>query len=364
MRRVFVLVAACVFGLASMAWAGDYHVNGNLICSDCHVAHYSQQHALTSGGTYVPLGTAGPYEDLLRNDPNHLCLSCHDNNSIAPDVLGDNAGKYPTVNRLAGALNVAGGHGLTNDVGYDGIDGHTLYSADQAPGGTFQHATEGLECVDCHMQHGHVPTQYRNLWTSTTSGNKFNSKTLTYQPGGSNDPTKDVFERNIRSYDVADVDYNEPDQTKSAYGSWCSSCHTTFHGAGGSTDMGGKSGGTASNFNANPWLRHPTADVNIGNNPFATYISSLPQFNTGGLAPGTKTNYVKVMSNSGNWTDHSGTTTDFTPSCFSCHKSHGNKNGFGLIFMAGTGPMTGQNGEQGDGGQYRDLCRQCHVQGS
>jgi hypothetical protein len=44
----------------------------------------------------------------------------------------------------------------------------------------------------------------------------------------------------------------------------------------------------------------------------------------------------------------------------SCHKSHGNQNAFGLIFMSGTGTIT----DNGDGGAYRDLCRQCHRQGS
>ena len=62
------------------------------------------------------------------------------------------------------------------------------------------------------------------------------------------------------------------------------------------------------------------------------------------------------MSASGNWA----TGTDVTPSCFSCHKAHGNKNPFGLIYMSGTGTVT----EQGDTGgrALEDLCRQCHSQ--
>ena len=63
------------------------------------------------------------------------------------------------------------------------------------------------------------------------------------------------------------------------------------------------------------------------------------------------------MDPTGAW-NHS--STGVTPSCFSCHKGHGDKNAFGLIFMAGTGTVT----EEGDGGQYRDLCRQCHTEGS
>ena len=35
-----------------------------------------------------------------------------------------------------------------------------------------------------------------------------------------------------------------------------------------------------------------------------------------------------------------GANTTVTLSCMSCHKAHGNKNAFGLIFMKGTGTRT------------------------
>ncbi|HVP39114.1 MAG TPA: cytochrome c3 family protein [Candidatus Saccharimonadales bacterium] len=348
MKRFVCLVAVGLVALFGVAAAGDYHVGLNLVCSDCHVMHASQQHGYSVGGGFTPLGAAAPYNNLLRNDPNDLCLTCHDNNSVAPDVFGGNTGKsYTGPNRLAGALNADPAH-RSNDAGYDVSDGHTLWSTATAPGGTFSHATDGLECTDCHAAHG-TATQYRNL----LNRGSFSGKNVTYAVG-TNDLTKDVFERFPRSYSEQDVDYNEPDPTKSSYGAWCSGCHTHFHGSGGSTDMGGVSGGVASQAtpNTTPWLRHPTADVNIGNNTAATYISSLAQFNG-------HTNRVKVMDSQGLW---NGTTADntVTPSCFSCHKSHGDKNAFGLIFMAGTGTVT----EEGDGGAYRDLCRQCHTEGS
>ena len=105
--------------------------------------------------------------------------------------------------------------------------------------------------------------------------------------------------------------------------------------------------------NATPWRRHPTADVNIGESGTSTtYVSSLAQF-------AGHTNKVKVMDSQGLWTGSSSDNT-VTPSCMSCHKAHGNTNGFGLIFMNGTGTVT----EQGDGGVYKDLCRQCHTEGA
>ncbi len=342
MKRVISLLAACaLLSIALPALAGDYHSGTSLICSDCHVAHFSQSHALS--GPIVPFGPAGPYEFLLRNEVNDLCLTCHNGQPFAPDVFGVNGGAAR--NRLAGGLNAAPGH-MANDAGYSADDGHTLWSTATAPGGTFSHATDGLECVDCHSQHGQTPTQYRNLKSSTSPSDKFFGKTVTYAIGVQ-DLTKDVFERSAASYAEADVDYNEPNTTKSAYGAWCASCHTNFHGSGGDANMGSVSGGDATT--ATPWLRHPQADVNIG--AHASYISSLSQFSN-------HTNRVKVMDSQGIWTGLAGDNT-VTPSCFSCHKSHGNQNSFGLIFMKGTGTVT----EEGDGGVYKDLCRQCHVQG-
>lgn len=340
MRVVLVFVAACALGLASMAWAGDWHVSSTLVCSDCHVAHYSQQHTLTGSGAFTPLGGSGPYERLLRNDPNLICLSCHNENSIAPDVFGLNHGKAGTTDRSAGALN-SGSVSLSNDANYADIDGHTLWSTATAPGGTWSHSTEGLECVDCHSPHGSA-AQFRNLRTSTRSTNIFYNKPLSYVPGGANIATRDIWLKNLHEYDVADVAYNEPDQTKSAFGAWCQSCHTLFHGSEASTNM----------FDGSAWLRHPTADANIAGSMLRQYLTGTSD------STGTRANRVRVMDANNMWGAGSAT---MTPSCFSCHKSHGNQNGFGLIFMAGNGSTVT---EEGDGGQYRDLCRQCHTQGA
>ncbi len=352
MKRLTVLFSALLLaGTAAIVMAGDFHTGTSLICSDCHVAHYSQSHgynASTGDGFYTPLGTGGPFTNLLRDDENKLCLSCHDGSSFAPDVFGANGGTAGL--REAGGLNAETGHGLTNDAGYTKYTGHTLYSTDQPPGkglSTYAPGPEGLVCTNCHAQHGSA-TQWRNLLNRGVQ----TGKNVTYAVG-TNDLTKDVFERTgPGNYYEADVDFNEPDTRNSAYGKWCQSCHTDFHGQGGDANMGGLAGGVTAT-NATPWKRHPTADVNIGETgAAATYISSLTRFNS-------LTNRVKVMDSQGLWNATAGDNT-VTPSCFSCHKAHGNKNAFGLIFMIGTGTRT----EEGDGGIYKDLCRQCHVQGA
>lgn len=348
MKRLTVLLSiAALAGTAVLASAGDFHVGTSLICSDCHVAHFSMQHGYTVGSAIPYLGASGPNDNLLRDDVNKTCLSCHNNQSWAPDVFGANGGTAGV--REAGGLNSASGHGLTNDPGYDIIDGHTLYSTDTPPGGNtsaYVPGADGLECTNCHAQHG-IATQYRNLLNRGI----FAGDTLNYAVG-TNDLTKDVFERSAGTYTIDQMDFNEPDTRNSHYARWCKTCHVDFHGQGGDANMGGLAGGVTSS-NATPWKRHPTADVNIGESgASATYISSLAQF-------AGHTNKVKVMDSQGLWTGTGGDNT-VTPSCMSCHKAHGNMNGFGLIFMNGTGTVT----EEGDGGVYKDLCRQCHTEGA
>ena len=344
MRRLIILFSVFLtMGIGASVQAGDFHTGASLVCSDCHVAHYSQSHTFTGSGTvFPPLGAGGPFTNLLRDEEVKMCLACHDGQSFAPDVFGASA---TNTRRMAGGLNAKAGT-IANDLGYAEIDGHTLFSTAVPPGGTgtaYVPGGEGLICTNCHAQHG--GTSYRNLLNRGI----FTGDNLTYAVG-TNDLTKDVFERSSASYVETDVDFNEPATTNSAYGNWCQNCHVDFHGAGGAANMGGQSGGVT-NLNTNPWKRHPTADVNIGT-VSATFISSLARFNG-------NTNRVKVMDSQGLW---NATTADntVTSSCMSCHKAHGNRNAFGLIFMNGTGATVT---EDGDGGIYKDLCRQCHVQG-
>jgi hypothetical protein len=344
MRRLMILLTVVLtMGIGASVHAGDFHSGASLVCSDCHVAHASQSHTYSGSGTvFPPVSADGPFPDLLREEEVKMCLSCHDGQSFAPDVFGSSA---TNSRRMAGGLNAKTGT-IANDAGYAETNGHTLFSTDMPPGSTgssYTPGADGLVCTSCHAQHG--GTNYRNLLNRGI----FTGVSITYATT-TNDLTKDVYERNPHAYSETDVDFNEPNTSASAYGAWCQKCHMEFHGSGGATNMGGQSGGVTSS-NTNPWKRHPVADVNIGTTN-ATYISSLTRFN--GL-----TNRVKVMDSQGLWNAQSSDNT-VTPSCMSCHKAHGNRNAFGLIFMTGTGATVT---EDGDGGVYKDLCRQCHSQG-
>jgi hypothetical protein len=348
-RAATLVLSLCLVG---NALAGDYHTEANLLCSQCHIMHYSQSHGYqpSGGGFYLQPGAGGPFHYLLRDEINNLCLACHDDAGVAPDVLGANGGNSPTDVRLAGFLNRLGVTGLAPT-------GHTLDSLDEAPGSDppwkpedDNGVGEGLNCINCHAQHGYAgyghPTgnQYRNLQSGPGNGSGL-FITYNHDDIGNNDLTRDVFERQAAEYDEGVVDWNEPDNTDSAIGAWCGGCHNNFHGTPGDANtVGGEPDGTSwSSF-----VRHPTAGVNIG--ALGGGHSNLTLYNA-------HTNKVKVMSELGVW-DPAG--ADVTPTCISCHKAHGNGNAFGLIYRNGTGTLT-ENGDT-NGTQLEDLCGQCHVQ--
>jgi hypothetical protein len=313
--------------------------------------HFSQQHGYNPNGTgtFANLGAAGPYEYLLRNDINDLCLSCHDGQAWAPDVFEAHSNGYV---RQAGALNEIGGDGQ-----YPPAAGHTLGATDVAPGSSPSWSNpDGLTCVNCHAPHGRTssgtaaPGGYRNLF-SEVSG----FASITYSRGDvevTNDLTKWVFEDassgvSANHYGVEHLTFNEPDINASRYADFCKTCHTNFHGAVGGTEIGGI-GSPAEEFH-----RHPTAGVNIG--ALGGGHSNLTRFIQEGA------NQLQVLSPTGvRAGSYTAANTDLTPSCMSCHKGHGNQNAFGLIYMVGTGTIT----EEGDNGtDMRNTCRACHGQG-
>ena len=327
MKKLLILtVLVLVIAFAGVAIAGDFHSGSSLICSQCHIMHASQSHSYVANQAFTP-AVLTPHVRLLKETANDLCLSCHDGSPSITDVF-----EIPSdgVVRAAGGLNNAGTvAGL-----YHQDNGHSLGSIDQAPGGTFEN-TAGLNCTDCHNAHGYadgVGNPWRNLVAVDVSSNLFY---MTYNTGAV-DPTFDVTQAVVRDYVWSNLTFNKTTASPltSAYADYCKACHTDFHGAVGSAEIGGT-------VAAGDFIRHPAAEVLIG---------AIGGGHSNAGVYGSHANQVLVQIDG----------TDLTPSCFSCHKGHGNQNPFGLIVMEGGGAAVDEEGDGGAGVQ--DLCGQCHVQ--
>jgi hypothetical protein len=376
---VAVFAAVMVIATAADSRAGEYHTGGTLLCYDCHTMHYSMQHGFAGGSVGTTqslngdwLASGGPYNFLLKDAANKLCLGCHDGKSFAPDVMALNGGMTTGV-RQAGALNEA-----ASGAPYDAYKGHTLDSHDQPPGfdpakvgapATWYDPAKGLECVSCHAQHGPAGA-YRNLGSYALGGAAANARP-TYVIGAANDTTKDVWINVTKSwatdvapatpdyYDQTKVSFNRNDatvgslRTSNKLGTFCATCHANFHGGPGDTNIGG----TAAALDG--FIRHPASQVTIGaagTQGFGGH-SSLTRF-------AANTTKVKVAAS-----DQSAF-ADATPICVTCHKAHGNQNPFGLIFLNRAaasvdeqgGLAAGQTASLGT--NMRNLCGQCHGQGN
>ena len=337
MRNIFLATVAVIALLSVGAFAGDYHRTTTLICADCHVMHASQTHGygVDGAGAWTPISSSTGNPRLLRQATvNALCLQCHDGNYTgAPDVFKASA----IGPRGAGGLNSVGS---TDPWAED--YGHTLGSHDVAPGGTFSDADQGLNCVDCHGAHG--SSGWRNLGPYAPSGSPSMPK-LTYVKDGPRNDSVDVWERVSHNYgqDNCDFPINQLYPKESQYANMCKFCHTNFHS--------NETGTGSANFDGSDFLKHPTSEVSIND--------SL------GFFTNTALYRVKVMLPPGeDWGTQGsvfGAQRHITPSCFSCHKGHGNNNPFGLFYMLGS--STTVPGENGNGTMMRNTCNQCHGMG-
>lgn len=358
-RGVARALSACAALLVSSAsFAGEYHYQQTLLCFDCHTMHGSMQHGWAGGtvSTTAVLGgswlaSTNPNTYLLKkaNDV-QLCLACHDGQTFAPDVMGENTASTSFV-RQAGAI-------PTGIAPYENWKGHNLDGSVQVPGGL---QSIKLTCIVCHNKHG------ENRATNGVPMSAFrNLDSLSYAKG-TNDVTKDVYLKSFtigniaQNYAYDNVYFNEPADRQTGeigiqYSYFCKSCHTDFHGKPGANSVVGN--GLAETQGIQ-WIRHPTAFANIGGVTVDSEHSSLARY-------ASRPYRVKTANPTGQWgiegTAWNTPDAGASPACFSCHKAHGNKNPFSLIYLEGTGPVTEEGDAAGMALGHRSLCAQCHTQ--
>lgn len=359
MKKLLGIAAAL---WAGVAFAGDYHITTSLRCSECHTMHASRSHGLnqeTFEDEFIDIGInqAGNRNLLLHDGTNATCLACHDNNASFPDVLGTNAGSVAGTVRSAGALNAAATSGFTAGTGYDHFDGHTLGSDVVPPGfiGVYEPSPqENFNCANCHAVHG--SNAFRNLGLSQYMGlpgfsgsptNPFLAAGPAYNMLDNASGTRpaalvtdDVFVSTpARTYLTTDVVFKKGTGGMNAY---CAVCHGNFHGDANTRDLIG----------GIDFVRHPTSGV----------VRDVAQT---GLIAGAQTDLVRPA-----WVTEGATESgNFEAACLSCHKGHGNQNGYGLIYPTNVGAVT--NFEEGDAdvaassasAEIRNLCITCHAQG-
>ena len=206
---------AAILIAATTALAGAYHGQSDVLCSDCHTAHYSERGMIPEGAE-----PGGPFPlMLMTGSVDHLCLSCHDGTDPdAPDVLAP-----VTMYSTSGSEYSAGGffsapNGVTSIVAHDlGISVQVPLSSNSR--------TVTLKCTSCHEPHGN--NNYRNLiFDPDSSGIGVNiilGVDIFQEISPAIPPDRSI---SIEAYSADNIGY------KSNLSNWCIDCHSSLSNIG------------------------------------------------------------------------------------------------------------------------------------
>jgi hypothetical protein len=240
---ILILFTVTVFSIYSVVFAGEYHNQSDVLCSDCHTTHYSERGTLPERAE-----PGGPFpEMLLVSSVDKLCLACHDGTDPdAPDVLAPVVMYNGSGSEFSGAGYFTGSDGFVSGMGHDlGIESQVPYS------------TSGkmmtLSCISCHDPHG--TSNFRNLVLNPDSVGSEINLTL----------NSDVFENinpsyppersvSIEAYRSGNIGY------RANISEWCLDCHNAL-----SNDTPGN---PPAHFIRHPW---ETAISGLGNHTNSTH---------------------------------------------------------------------------------------------
>lgn len=333
------LITLAALAIASLARAGDYHEGTELKCYQCHTMHASRAHGIdiviadntVRAETFT---TTGGFDNLLKTaSTNETCLGCHASGGIGVYGVVGNAKSGGNLNGPAiGTVPATSANGYT-----DGM-GHTMGFTGAIPGsaGTITN----FNCADCHAVHGNAA--YRNLGDTAKGFIADQQPTYSSTTTGATVWDFDAVEQNPEVYDVTLVAFGNGGGAN-RMNAFCAKCHGNFHGE---TNIAG----TGTNFK-----RHPTGTATDNHD----------------MAGITAVDIVRPVQASA---------TNGAPGCLTCHKAHGTKRAFGLVFpgidVNGALLATNTDKENGDfvaptsgtpatrySYNVRSLCITCHTQG-
>lgn len=291
----------------------------HLACGDCHTP--------ASGA----LGRPGV---VRGGDETALCLGCHDGRREAPAVL-HGGGIAGDAGRPAGGLSRLGDRPERTG-GYGEATGHTLGSRARPPGFTGAW-TGALTCKSCHAVHANG--RYRNLGPDPfltdpaylAFARIFDPQALPLAEAigaaspGEVRPGADVLVPDASlAPDPANAPVLAANGGRNAMDRFCASCHTLLHGDGNT-----RAGGSRGSF-----VRHPTSGV-----PLAGATGDALE--------------RAVQPPRVSWGDAGAAEVG----CLTCHRAHGSRHGFGLVWWD---RGAARNGEDGAGASAGSLCLTCH----
>ncbi|MGA1864336.1 MAG: hypothetical protein ACMUHX_04675, partial [bacterium] len=325
---------------SGIALAGE--CSENLLCSDCHTIHYSQD-----GIVPAEWGKEGPYETLLKDIVNDLCLMCHDGfDPNAPNVMGEN--RYiPNAGSFSS---------------FDPNRRHSLGTQDEPPGYDGEWNEGPLTCVSCHnppcnISHGDKK-YYRNLKTNPGSASDI---TVTYETSevySGEAAIQQLIDTPIKEkYKVSNIKHRQS-ESGSNYGlsAWCAGCHMDFYGAGGDVNMGGSTSGDTRGNTFDTWIRHPTKGITLSEGVTNGHIDGTAENGLGYWWSSNILSRPPYISPSGYIGSKS--SSDNETGCISCHKAHGSDKLYCLIFDNPETP------DLEDGVRMVETCQACHLTGT